>query len=98
LTAIHSYAFNGRQENPLTLQFSLGNMTKGTLVLSEGKIDDSNRSNQRQFTIDLVGYPSPLGTKSTPSKESDKAAQSQALYPAEVYEDISAEIQKNQKI
>lgn len=98
LTSIHSYAFNGRQESPLTLQFSLGNMTKGTLVLAEGKIDDSNQSNQRQFTIDLVGYPSPLGTKSTPPKESDKGAQSQALYPAEVYEDISADIQKNQKI
>ncbi len=95
LSAIRSYQFTDTKEDHLTLHFTLGQMSKGTLSLYEGAADDSHRSEKRQLKIELVGYPSPLGIASKPIKERDKTAQSQLLYPSEVYEKLYSDPNKN---
>lgn len=91
LNVIHSLQMQGRNQDSLILLFSLGSMSQGTLTLYEGAQDDARRMDKRQFTIELMGYPRPLGAKVTPVKEQDKVALSQLLYPQEVYEDLQAE-------
>lgn len=89
-SAVRSFQFEENPASPLALQFSLGRMSKGTLVLFEGTQDNSNSLEKRQFKIELVGYPSPLGAKLTETKEQDKIEKSQMIYPAEVYEELYA--------
>lgn len=89
LTAIHSFEFEKGGENPLTLNFTLGCMSQGTLTLFEGKQDDARRSEKRLFKIELAGYPSPMGAKLAPFKNNqNQVEQSQLLYPIEVYEKL----------
>ncbi len=89
-SAIRSYRFDDSQPNPLIMRFSLGNMSKGKLVLSATEKEYSHTSQQRQETIDLIGYPSPIG-KERLNQEADGVGLSQHLYPAEVYEELYPE-------
>lgn len=89
-SAIRSYRFDDSQSNPLIMRFSLGNMSKGRLVLSAAEKEYSRTSQQRQETIDLIGYPSPIG-KECLNQEADGVGLSQHLYPAEVYEELYPE-------
>ena len=85
LSSIGYYEFKSRHDNPLTLKFTLGGMSKGTLTLFEGK-KDSHRSDRRQFAIELPGYPTPFGIQREKIKTRDRTALSQILYPNEVNE------------
>ncbi|CUI15739.1 hypothetical protein PNK_0101 [Candidatus Protochlamydia naegleriophila] len=87
-SAIRSYKFDDNQANPLVVRFSLGNMSKGKLVLSAA--EHSRTGELWQETIDLIGYPSPIGKKRL-SQEADGVDLSQRLYPAEVYEELYPE-------
>lgn len=97
LTAIHSLEFNGKVDKTLILQFSLGKMSKGQLILYES--EQKKGQDTEPFTINLLGYPSPL-RESKESVEKDSNRNEQQLYPAEVYkklyEDPNNE-KKNQK-
>ncbi len=90
LPSIGYYEFKRRHKNPLTLEFTLGGMSKGMLVLFEGK-QDSHRSDKRQFTIELTGYPIPFGGQRKTIKKQNKTALSQILYPNEVNEALHSE-------
>lgn len=99
LTAIHSLEFNGKIDKELTLQFSLGKMSQGRLVLYEK--EQKRGEEAEKSIIDLVGYPSPLVIGSNNNHESlnNRSNESKQLYPAEVhkklYEDPNEK--KNQK-
>lgn len=93
-SAIRSYQFDDSQPNPLVVHFSLGNMSKGKLVLSAAEKGHSREGQQRQETIDLIGYPSSIG-KERLSQEADGVGLSQRLYPAEVYEELYPEPENN---
>ena len=86
LTAIGSIEFDGRSEKELTLQFSLGKMSQGNLILFEG--DNSKNKNKKEFEIVLLGYPTPLGNKKAALNERRKSERSEQLYPVEVYEKL----------
>jgi type II secretory pathway pseudopilin PulG len=88
LSAIQSLEFEGKSDRELTLQFSLGQMSKGKLVLSEGEQGKSKSSKPREFEIELVGYPNPMGVKRKAMDEDRKVGRSEALYPNEVYEKL----------
>lgn len=93
LTAIQSLEFEENRVQDLMLQFSFGRMSKGKLILLE---EDKNKNRRdenepRQFEIELLGYPSPLGAKKSSSKEQTKAERSELLYPVEVYEKLYAD-------
>ena len=91
LSAIQSYEFEG-QSDDLIIEFSLGSMSQGILTLFEGKQDDSHRTDKRHFEIELPGYPTPLASKSSNSKQQQKKSdKSQLLYPIEVYEKLYAD-------
>jgi type II secretory pathway pseudopilin PulG len=79
LSAIESYEFEKKSDSFLKLVFSLGNMSRGELTLISPQ-------NERR-TIYLPGYPNPIG-KQALDKEEDRITQSEALYPAEIYEEI----------
>jgi hypothetical protein len=84
LTAIRSLTFNGDPlVKELPLQFSLGKMSEGKLILFEGKQDKA----QTRFEIELLGYPSPIGKKVL-LKDQTKSEKSELLYPIEVYENL----------
>lgn len=87
LTAIRSAEFGENPNKEFILQFSLGKMSKGTLVLFE---EEQNRSqDDKKFEIELVGYPSPIGGKKVAEKDQTKSNnKSELLYPAEVYEEL----------
>ncbi len=91
LSMIQSYEFNESNEEELSIEFSLGHMSQGMLILFEGKKDDTQRSNKRTFEIELLGYPTSLTAKSPEAKPQKKAEKSQLLYPAEVYEKLYAD-------
>ena len=61
LSGIRSFRFGKREEDPLRLHFTLGRMSRGTLILS---IDDSvstlSKDKNRNFYIPLKGYPNPI--------------------------------------
>lgn len=88
LKAIQSWDFEGTLGKDLTLQFSLGNMSKGILTLFEGAQHDSHQSDKRDFKIELVGYPSGIGKQEESAKQMDKTVKSRLLYPSEVYEEL----------
>lgn len=86
LTAIRSLEFDGSLTQELTLQFSLGKMSKGKLILFE---EEKKRSQEKkEFEIELVGYPSPIGNKKVAQREQAKSSKSELLYPVEVYEKL----------
>lgn len=97
LAVIQSLEFDEKTEKELTLQFSLGHMSKGKLILFEGEQDQGDRSEKRQFEIDLLGYPSPLGVKMANLKEQTKSGKSKSLYPAEVYEKLYKDKDSDEK-
>lgn len=93
LSAIRSLEFEGNSVKNLTLQFSIGRMSKGKLVLFEEEQDKAGRAEkkQRQFEIELVGYPRPMGVKQAMLKEQVNSEKSELLYPIEVYEKLYAD-------
>lgn len=92
LKAIQSLEFEEKIVKDLTLQFSLGRMSSGILILFEGgERDRMHRSEKREFEIDLVGYPSPFGVKHPALNEQKKTERSELLYPIEVYEKLYAD-------
>ncbi|WP_068468574.1 pilus assembly FimT family protein [Candidatus Protochlamydia phocaeensis] len=84
LSAIRSYQFNGSQDDPLILRFSLGKMSQGQLTLLEA----SEAKEARKDFIELPGYPSPLVRGGRRIKEKERSEESQQLYPIEVYEEL----------
>lgn len=103
LSGIQSYSFSGMHEKDLTLLFSLGKMSKGTLTLYEGKNSDSHKHENRKYIIELPGYPRPLkGTsgqeKHRKESERDIAEKSEALYPKEVYEKLYEDPNQEKKV
>ena len=88
LTAIQSFDFERSRHKDLTLQFSFGRMSKGTLILYSEKDDKSNHSEKNEFKIELLGYPSPLGVKGKMPDGEKKLERSELLYPVEVYKKL----------
>jgi type II secretory pathway pseudopilin PulG len=88
LAAIQSFEFEGSRKKELTLQFSLGQMSKGTLILFEEEQGKGHRSEKREFKITLLGYPSPIGAPEKVIEEQKKSERSELLYPVEVYEQL----------
>lgn len=87
LTAVRSLEFDGGLTKELTLQFSLGRMSKGKLILFEEV--KSRSQEKKEFEIELVGYPSPIGDKKVAQREQQtKSNRSELLYPVEVYEKL----------
>lgn len=81
LTAIDTYQFEQSTNQPLTLHFSLGQMSQGFLYVKSS-------SNQKK-AIYLAGYPKPLTTLHSGSDEGLRSSQpaiNTLLYPVEVYE------------
>lgn len=91
LVAIQSMEFEESAVKDLTLQFAFGRMSKGKLILFEGEQNKTKHTDQRQFEIELLGYPCPLGVKKKESKEQTKSEKSESLYPVEVYEKLYAD-------
>ena len=65
LDAIHAIEFEEEQVKKLTLNFTLGGMSQGKMILfkepeSKKKISSKDL---KQFQIDLLGYPGPIGVK-----------------------------------
>ena len=92
LSAVQSFAFESSNDKDLTLLFSPGKMSKGTLTLYEGK-NDSHLDDKRKFMIELAGYPKNIkGTniedKERKNHEKDLADKSEILYPLEVYKKL----------
>lgn len=95
LSAIQSLEFNENSLQELSLLFSFGKMSQGKLVLFEGKENQGNRGDQRQFEIELPGYPSSLGPpKPNSSEKRTRFEKSELLYPSEVYEKLYADPNK----
>jgi type II secretory pathway pseudopilin PulG len=92
LTAIHSFEFDESREKELTLLFSLGRMSKGTLTLYEGE-----HSDKREFAIQLRGYPTSFRANGKEVKDENQVGKSQLLYPEEVYEQLYAKTNKEKK-
>lgn len=105
LSTIKSIKFNDKSKNPLTLQFSLGDMSQGILQLVE-----QGKSDGRVELIVLPGYPSPVnGVMADLSTVSDRVRKmkrhlkseeeteslSEQLFPAEVYEALQKDKQSN---
>lgn len=86
LSAIRSIEFDDKASQELTLLFSLGRMSKGKLLLFEG--EQNKNQEKREFEIELVGTPSPLGKKKGTLKEQTQSEKSALLYPIEVYEEL----------
>lgn len=89
LQAIRSFEFQENHGKELSLRFSFGRMSKGTLTLYEGEKNSSSEG--RAARIELTGMPRPLKIKSGEEKEAFTFARRQSekgkvLYPAEVYE------------
>lgn len=87
LKAIQSLEFQGKASKELSLQFSLGRMSKGILTLYEGEQGKSHHKKQREFEIELLGYPYPMGSKQK-AFDQTKSDKSELLYPVEVYEKL----------
>lgn len=88
LNAIHSVEFEAVRGKELTLFFSLGRMSKGTLVLHEEENKTAHGSIGREFKIELPGYPAPLkaqdfNSKNRENSEGHKIEKSQKIYPLE---------------
>ena len=90
LNAIQSIEFEGHKENDITLTFSLGQMSQGVLTLI-GEKDSRASDKNKQFQIELSGYPGPFTAKSDSSKDKQKEDKSTLLYPVEVYEKLYAD-------
>lgn len=86
LTAIRSIEFDGTPSKKLTLQFSLGKMSKGMLILKEE--ENSKKKKERKSNIELRGYPSPFDGKKEKGLEQKIMERSELLYPAEVHEQL----------
>lgn len=86
LTAIQSLEFDGRSTKDVVLQFSFGKMSQGKLILF-GE-EEKQTKEKREFEIELLGYPTPLGTQAAKAQEKTKSAKSELLYPIEVYESL----------
>ncbi len=86
LQAIHQIEFDHRSCGDLVLQFSLGTMSKGTLVFSAEK--GKKEKEPRTFALYLPGYPSPIGGEKSDFDERNGEKNSQLLYPALVREEL----------
>jgi type II secretory pathway pseudopilin PulG len=88
LAAIKSIEFERRRGSELTLQFSLGKMSEGELVLLAEKEGKGKDSKQREAKIDLVGYPRPIRIKGTATEENREVRKNEVDFPPEVYEKL----------
>ena len=85
LVAIRALEFDDRPREQLMLQFSLGKMSQGKLALFEER---NHSQKENGFTIELLGYPSPLGRNKDALKKEEKRVKNERLYPVEVYEKL----------
>lgn len=86
LTSIRSIEFKGTPSKRLTLQFSLGKMSKGMLTLKEE--ENSKKKKERKLNVALLGHPSPFGGKKEKDTEENMIKKSENLYPKEVNEQL----------
>lgn len=98
LNSIRSFDFDHHHGKDLTLDFSFGKMSQGTLKLYE----KDSLSNGRVYSIELPGIPAPIKGQSGDDKKSSNvrgniAEKSSALYPAEVYEELQKDAKKDKK-
>jgi type II secretory pathway pseudopilin PulG len=98
LATIGSLQFQEQTLNELTLEFSLGRMSKGKLILFEEEERKTRHAKKREFEIELLGYPSPIGVKSPGLDEQKKQGRSELLYPVEIYEELYKDPNKNNSI
>ena len=98
LSAIQAVEFDHQKRTELILQFSLGNMSVGKLTLFEARKGRDSHDGLGKFEIDLVGYPSPIGTSGASMDARDRTVKSGHLYPYDVHEELyEKKIQKNGK-
>lgn len=92
LTAIRSFRISRHEENPLRIQFIMGKMTEGTLMLSSDEhVNTLSKDKNKNFRISLKGYPSPIALSDKEVDDRDRyqyASEGQQLYPEEVYEEL----------
>lgn len=86
-SAIRSFQFNKTLADPLVLMFKAGKMSQGELVLSAAE-KNSSQEKARKETIHLPGYPAFIEKQGPSTQEIERVAESQTLYPAEVYEKL----------
>jgi type II secretory pathway pseudopilin PulG len=86
-SAIRSFQFNQALADPLVLMFKAGKMSQGELVLSSLEKNSSQEKGRRE-TIHLLGYPAFIEKQGKSTQEIERVAESQMLYPAEVYEKL----------
>jgi len=79
LKIIESWEFNGQAVHPLSLQFILGSMSQGTLVL---------KKHQHSFFIELLGYPTPIERKKSKKERGYQRTSPQTFYPIDVRKKI----------
>ncbi len=82
LGAVESVEFHEAPADEILLYFSLGQMSRGILVLHGGAKEEEH------FCIELPGYPSPLIKGASAVEEESGDARSRDLYPAEVYRQL----------
>ena len=82
LSAVESVEFHGAPADEILLHFSLGRMSRGSLVLLGGTKEEE------RFCIELPGYPSPLINGVSAVEEESGDTRSRDLYPAEVYRQL----------
>ncbi|MBA2368499.1 MAG: hypothetical protein H0V82_05685 [Candidatus Protochlamydia sp.] len=86
-SAVRSFQFNKSHADPLVLIFKAGKMSQGELQLSSAEKNSSHEKGRKEM-IHLPGYPAFIEKKGQPVQEIEKVAESQMLYPAEVYEKL----------
>lgn len=94
LQTIRSFIFEHTHSKELSLEFSLGRMSKGILVLSEASFGDSHASEKRTFELPLAGYPTSFGTRDSTAKVVSLLEKSQRLYPVDIAAKLHAEALK----
>lgn len=91
----------GRSSFPITIHFSLGQMSEGQLLFSGEDKKGGLFHKSHSFTIDLPGYPSSLHISSEenqrPLEEKERIGLSQKLYPVEVFQALYKDPHENQK-
>lgn len=90
LNTIKSFLLEKIPVNPLKIRFSLGDMSKGTLILSTMNHTNDSPKNS-DFKIVLTGIPGPITLSEKTEETREFYFDNQQLYPVEVYEELYSE-------
>lgn len=89
LNAIKSVKYDAQDTSKLDLNFSLGSMSHGKIVLSSMKEEDKKNKDALKFEINLPDYPSPFfARQSKLKKHQEFDFQIENLYPTVIYDEI----------